>query len=153
MFTSSLEAQNAPQALISSLQEHVRKDNFGRSFPKFGYVLTDLNGDGKPDAIVILRSQSWCGMAGCPLLIFKGEEDGFTFISESGITFAPIRISPEKVRGWKTLIVRVKHKGNVLLQFNGNGYPSNSYNGIKATQSQINNSEIVINSSQIILDR
>ena len=40
LFTSSLEAQNAPQALISSLQEHVRKDNFGRSFPKFGYVLT-----------------------------------------------------------------------------------------------------------------
>ncbi|MBD2317075.1 hypothetical protein [Phormidium tenue] len=154
LFTSSLEAQNIPKPLLNALKEYVKEDVIrtgayggrGRNFPEFRYVLTDLNSDGNSDAIVLLRDKSWCGMAGCPMLIYKGENGGFTFISESGITRAPIRVLPEKNYGWKTLVVNVKQKGDVLLRFDGTEYPSDSYNGIKATQSQIN-------STQVLLDR
>ena len=158
LFTSSLEAQNIPQPLLNALKEYVKGDGIrtgayggrGRNFPEFRYVLTDLNSDGNSDAIVLLKGKSWCGMAGCPMLIFKGERNGFTFVSESGVTRTPIRVLSGKVYGWKTLMVNVKHKGDVLLRFDGTEYPSNSYNGIKATQSQINSAQVLLDQIKLI---
>ena len=52
--------------------------------------------------------------------------------------FPPIRVTSEKRYGWKTLIVFSAGIGNVLLRFNGSGYPLNPSTQPLATESQIN---------------
>jgi len=78
------------------------------------------------------------------MLVFRGANDGFTFVSASTITNEPIRVSPENVHGWKTLIVYSKGKGDVLMQFNGTHYPLNPSLQSKATTGQVEASELLL---------
>jgi uncharacterized protein YecT (DUF1311 family) len=130
---------NTPSSLIAAIQAYVKEP--GR--PEFDYALTDLNGDGKADAIVLLRGSQWCGTGGCTLLIFKGKQEGFEFISNSTIS-SHIRVSPEKRNGWKTLVVYTKGIGDVVMPFNGAKYPSNPSMQPKATKAQVSAAEVVL---------
>ena len=102
-FIPSLQAQNAAKPLLNAIQDYVAKENRayggrGRNFPKFRHVLTDLNKDGNNDAIVLLQDGSWCGTGGCPMLIYKGNKGGFTFISETGLTKTPVRVANSNLK-------------------------------------------------------
>jgi hypothetical protein len=113
--------------------------------PPFRHALTDLDGDGRADAIVLLLGSNWCGSGGCNMLVYRGAQDGFTFVSASTITSAPIRVSPERSHGWRTLIVVSKGKGDVLLRFNGTRHPSNPSMQPKALPAQAGAASVVIN--------
>jgi hypothetical protein len=139
----SLGAQKAPTALLAAVQEYVEKKG-EHERPQFRHALTDLNGDGSDDAIVLLLGPSWCGSGGCTMVVFRGAKDKFTFVSGSTITYEPIRVSPEKVHGWKTLIVYSKGKGDVLMRFNGARYPLNPSLQPKATSAQVGAAQVVI---------
>jgi putative lipoprotein len=78
------------------------------------------------------------------MLVFRGTNDGFTFVSASTITNEPIRVSPENTQGWKTLIVHSKGKGDVLMQFNGTHYPLNPSLQSKATAGQVEAAELLL---------
>ena len=110
----------------------------------FRHALTDLNGDGRDDAIVLLLGGSWCGSGGCNMIVLRGTKEGFTVVSGSTITNEPIRVSPEKVQGWRTLIVFSKGKGDVLMRFNGTRYPLNPSTQPKATPAQVNAAQVVM---------
>jgi len=143
LLTPSLRAQEAPTTLLTAVQEYVEKKG-ERERPQFRYALIDLDGDGSDDAIVLLLGSSWCGSGGCTMLVFRGTKDKFTVVSGSTITYEPIRVSPEKAHGWKTLIVYSKGKGDVLMRFNGERYPLNSSMQPKATPAQVEAAQIVI---------
>jgi hypothetical protein len=105
---------------------------------------TDLDGDGRLDAVVLLSSSDWCGSGGCSMLVFRGMEDGFTFVSSSTVTSEPIRVSTERTFGWKTLIVYSKGKGDVVMRFDGTRYPLNPSTQQKASAAQVSTAETVM---------
>jgi uncharacterized protein YecT (DUF1311 family) len=70
------------------------------------------------------------------MLILRGTDSGFVFVSSSTITNEPIRVSPERTSGWKNLIVNAKTVGDVVMRFDGKRYPLNPSVQPKATPVQ-----------------
>jgi hypothetical protein len=136
-------AQDEPPSLSAAVQAFAEKRG-DPVLPPFRHALTDLNGDGRADAVVLLQGRNWCGSGGCTMLIFRGTNGGFAFVSGSTITREPIRISTDKRKGWKTLIVYSKSKGDVLMRFNGKRYPLNPSSQPKATPEQVHAAHIVM---------
>jgi hypothetical protein len=97
----------------------------GAANVSFDHAASDLNNDSRPDAVVLVRGSRWCGSGGCILLIFQGTPTGYSFVSRSTVTSAPIRLLHSSHLGWKDLIVHSNGTGDVLLTFDGTGYPSN----------------------------
>ena len=143
VLTATVYAQHAPSGLMTAIQGYVGKKGH-QERPPFRHALTDLNADGQVDAIVLLLGSNWCGSGGCNMLVLRGTNDGFTFVSASTITNEPIRVSPENTQGWKTLIVHSKGKGDVLMQFNGTHYPLNPSLQSKATTGQVEAAELLL---------
>src|SRR5580700_3406151 len=134
--TTGLRAQQPP-GLRAAVHDYAVREG-DHEIPTFQYALTDLDGDGRIDAVVLLTGSSWCGSGGCTMIIFRGRTDGFRFVSRSTISNAPIRrISPEKAHGWRTLVVYSKGKGDVLMRFDGARYPLNPSLQPKATPIQV----------------
>src|SRR6266849_6556181 len=143
LITSTLRGQDAPPGLLAAIQGYVEKKG-QQERPLFRYALTDLDGDGRADAIVLLLGGYWCGSGGCDMLVFRATKDGFTLVSGSTITNEPIRVSPEKSHGWRTLIVFAQGKGDVLMRFDGTRYPLNPSTQAKATPAQVNAAQVVM---------
>jgi hypothetical protein len=90
----------------------------------------DLNGDGHQDALVLLQNPIlFCGTGGCTMLVFKGTQSGFEFVSRSSLIRGPVLISDTKTHGWRDLIVEVSGGGiapkHVALKYTGRKYPLN----------------------------
>jgi hypothetical protein len=136
LLAPSLRAQDVPPGLTAAVQAYKEKSGDHEHLP-FRYALTDLNGDGRADAIVLLLGGSWCGSGGCNMLVFRADTDAFTLVSGSTIVAEPIRVSPAMSHGWNTLIVFSKGKGNVLMRFGGTRYPGNPSLQPRATPAQV----------------
>jgi len=99
----------------------------------FRFALVDLNGDGRDDAIVLMSDSGWCGSGGCTMLIFQGVDGGFEYVCSSTVTSAPIRVSKKIVRGWRSLIVFSKGKGDVAMRFTETArYPGQAIHATKS---------------------
>ena len=143
LLAPTVEAQATPPGLGAAVQSYVEKKG-DHELPPFRYALTDLDGDGRADAIVLLLGGNWCGSGGCNMLVFRPEKDRFTLVSASTITNEPIRVSPERAHGWRTLIVFSNGTGDVLMRFNGTRYPLNPSIQPKATPTQVNAAQVVM---------
>ncbi len=119
---SAAWAQDTAVATAAYSYLESRGDN---SHPDLRVFSSDLNDDGRSDAIVLLTGNEWCGSGGCNMLIFKGTDKGFVFVSSSTITQEPLSLLSEKQHGWHTLVVTSGGTGRVLMRFNGHQYPSN----------------------------
>jgi hypothetical protein len=79
------------------------------------------------------------------MLVFMGVENGFSFLSKITVTSPPIRVSKDAVRGWRTLIVFSKGKGNVALRLNKLfQYPTNPSIQPKASRAEVDAADIAI---------
>ncbi len=102
-----------------------------RASLRFLTATVDLNGDGKPETIVYLLGQEFCGSGGCSMLVLRQDQNGnYMLVTESTITRLPIRILTTSTNGWKDLGVTVARGGirtpyEARLPFNGKKYPSN----------------------------
>jgi hypothetical protein len=134
-FLISTLAQNPPPALSAAVHAYTQSKG-DQQPPVFKYALTDLNGDGQPDAVVLLLG-SYCGSGGCNMLVLRRTKDAFALVSASTVTSEPIRVLPEKSNGWNTLLVFSKGKGDVLMPFSGKRYPSNPSLQPKATAAYV----------------
>lgn len=132
----------APATLQSAVAAMTSKD--GDIAPQFKHALSDLDGDGIDDAIVLLTGPTWCGSGGCTLAVFRGTKDGFAFVSRSTVTREPVRVSPLVSHGWKVLVVNTKGKGDVLLRFDGKRYPGSPSAQGKASAAQAKAARTVI---------
>jgi uncharacterized protein YecT (DUF1311 family) len=89
----------------------------------------DLNGDGRPEAIVYLEGGAWCGSGGCTLLVLERSGGGFTVRGRTTITRTPIGILPSTTHGWNDLVVGIGgggvQPGQIVLPFRGDRYAGN----------------------------
>jgi hypothetical protein len=90
----------------------------------------DLDGDGKPEAIVYLINSRWCGSGGCSLLILKQDRSSWRIVTNITITRPPIRVLTNISKGWHNIGVWVQGGGiqpgyEAELRFNGKSYPRN----------------------------
>jgi hypothetical protein len=101
-----------------------------RSASHYDHVGADLNGDGRPEAIVLFSGQDWCVKTGCSLVIFQEGRTGYQQVSHITRVRPPILVGPDSNFGWRDLIVNTGGGAaplrNVRLAFSGKGYPINA---------------------------
>lgn len=90
----------------------------------------DLNGDGKPEALVLFAGKDWCLQTGCSLVVFQLEANGYRPVSHVTRVRPPIMVGPDSNFGWSDLLVQTgggpAPVRTVRLGFTGNGYPGNA---------------------------
>jgi hypothetical protein len=101
-----------------------------RAASPYEFAGVDLNGDGKPEAIVIFSGPDWCQKTGCSLVVFQEEEVGYRPVSHITSARPPVLIGPEASFGWRDMMANTGG-GNapvrtVRLGFTGKGYPANA---------------------------
>jgi hypothetical protein len=91
---------------------------------------TDLNNDGRKDALIHVESPDTCGTAGCDLLIASSDDTGtWTIVSMVSGTWLPVGVMPETSNGWRDIRVsvgpdavhshrRLRFDGRYLPEFN-----------------------------------
>jgi hypothetical protein len=111
----------------------------------FRFALVDLDGDGREDAIVLMSGSGWCGSGGCTMIVFRGVDSGFEYVCSSTVTSAPIRVSSKTARGWRSLIVFSKGKGDVVMRFTEAArYPGNPSVQPKASRQEVDAASVAI---------
>lgn len=90
----------------------------------------DLNGDGKPEALVLFAGEDWCLQTGCSLVVFQLEATGYRPVSHITRVRPPILVGPDNHFGWSDLLVNTgggpSPVRTVRLGFTGQGYPVNA---------------------------
>lgn len=103
---------------------------------RYKVALTDLNGDGRPEALVYAMATAGagdadlCGSGGCLLYVLSLTAKGYRQVTAVSISRPPIRVLPTRSHGWHDLAVFVAGGGilpgyEARLRFDGRGYPSN----------------------------
>lgn len=139
-----LAVAQAPSPLVNAVRDYAARVGADTRTQEFRHALTDLDHDGVDDALVLLLGADWCGTGGCTLLVLQGGQNGFRLVSASSVTEEPVRVSTrERRHGWSSLIVNSR-KGEVLMRFDGQRYPSNASVLARASKSQIRNSLTLI---------
>lgn len=89
-------------------------------------VLSDLNGDGRPEALAYLIGNDWCGSGGCNLFVLQKHGNSWAIVSSVTITYPPVQLLSSVSNGWRDLKVDVggggARPGVVMLRFNGKTY-------------------------------
>ncbi|MEH2195452.1 MAG: hypothetical protein V7K98_22810 [Nostoc sp.] len=131
------------------LEKAIFRDNSGYTevYPQlsspasYSYNRINLDGDKKPELIVHLVGQFFCGSGGCTTLIYKQSGKNYKLITTIGLNHPPIIISNYKTKGWSDLIIpqfanslSVNNHGYYVLKFNGKSYPENPEDGVKMTK-------------------
>lgn len=89
----------------------------------------DLDGDGRPEAIVYLEGDDWCVTTGCTLVIMRDGTTGLKAVSVTKRARLPVAIAGDATVGWRDLLVRTGIAGTtrlVTLKFNGSAYSANA---------------------------
>jgi hypothetical protein len=117
------------QSLRAFLQARFQQDR--ENYPDTRYVSAwaDLNGDGRPEALVYLLSGAYCGSGGCNFMIFTPQGRSWRQVADMSVTNPPIRLPGTASHGWRDIAVTVAGGGSrrheALLAFNGRTYPDN----------------------------
>ncbi|MET4897323.1 hypothetical protein RN629_09160 [Sphingomonadaceae bacterium jetA1] len=108
-----------------------------KALSRYDYALTDLNGDGRAEALVYAIASTegggaanYCGSGGCELYVLSLRPRNYTVISAISITQLPVRVLPTITHGWHDLSVGVAGGGiargyDARLRFDGRRYPTN----------------------------
>ena len=120
------ELERAIRHALSRSEDAPDTDSAGR----YLYNRVDLNGDGRPEALVYLMGREFCGTGGCNLLVFQSGDNGYRLLAEISLVNNPVIVSRQRTRGWNDLILYVSGGGitrgyYVALRFDGRGYPDN----------------------------
>src|SRR5436305_769943 len=127
------KAEISPQASDKELIEVIR-DLEPEAGDRYFSAYTDLNGDGRKEAVVYLIGPHTCGSGGCHTVIFSPQEKGkgYRLVTVIELTRPPIVAAKSKTKGWRDLIVFVQGGGilegyNMLLPFDGASYPESPF--------------------------
>lgn len=131
MFAQPTDPSDA--RLQASIQKYLTENN-GPKNSQYAYTRMDLNGDGLREALVLfnLPHSYWCGWSGCTLAVFEAGDDNFKLVSETSRIRGPLVVGSTKTNGWEDIGVRLSGTDiadrNVLLKYDGAGYPGNPMN-------------------------
>lgn len=121
----------APQerSLRAWLQQHFAGERETAADARYVAAWGDLDGDGRPEAIVYLLSSYFCGTGGCNLLVLTQAGRGWRQVADMTIVNAPVRMLETRSHGWRDLAVLVAGGGSraheARLRFDGRRYPGN----------------------------
>ena len=93
----------------------------------------DLNGDGRKESFVLLTGPSYCGSAGCLLLVLSPRGSSYRLVMRATVINTPITVLRGAAHGWRDVGVTVRGGGIVhpymaLLRYDGRRYVSNPTN-------------------------
>ena len=104
----------------------------------FIYSAVDLNDDGKNEYLVGLTGSTFCGNAGCVMLVLNNK---FAINTRMSIVRFPVYVGPpaskEVTKGYSNIYVNTKGVGNVKMAWNGTKYPTNPSLAPKISESII----------------
>ena len=92
-----------------------------RTSTRYLSATADLNGDGKPETIVYILGNTWCGSGGCTMLILTMQNAHYKVITRTTVTQLPIRLLPTRTNGWQDLAVLVAG-GGIRPGYEGNSF-------------------------------
>lgn len=112
------------------LQSYVSRHGGSHASIRYAVSFADLNGDGRPEAIVYLTGPDWCGSGGCKAMVLTpAGRDGYRPVMSTTVTRTPIKLLSSAHKGWRDIGVGVAGGGvapaEVALAFDGRRYPSN----------------------------
>jgi len=89
--------------------------------------LVDLNGDGRPEALIYVTGPDWCGTGGCVLLVLKRDGASWQVVNWTPAVRPPIRVLDSKTHGWRDLGIQragggIKAAYEEVRGFNGIKY-------------------------------
>lgn len=131
LLASTTAAAPAEPELTSFLRSYTTKHMGGAgTLPVYTIARTDLDGDGKREAIVYVSGPDWCGSGGCNLWILTPHAGAWQMVTSTTITRPPIRILETRSHGWRDISVFVAGGGilpghEAVLRFDGSSYPAN----------------------------
>lgn len=102
------ERNNAIKAVLDKL------DDAGDARYDIGWF--DLDGDGRQEAIVVMKGSSWCGSGGCTLAVLKEDTGSWKVVSEIPTCRSPVIVLDEKTNGWRDLAVVTYGGGDLNLK-------------------------------------
>ena len=96
---------------------------------QYALAWSDLNGDGKDEAIVPVISSYFCGTGGCNTLILTPAGPMWDKVAEISVSRTPITVLDTSTKGWKDITVAIGGGGGgpgiAKLSFDGEKYPDN----------------------------
>lgn len=101
---------------------------FGDADARYAVAYTDLNGDGRDEAIVYFQSRGSCGSGGCRLYVLSSRRGFWRRVSGHTLVRAPIQVLRTRHRGWRDLTVWTRgglQGYHAVLPFDGHTYPLN----------------------------
>jgi hypothetical protein len=118
------------QSIRNFLQEQFRADRADYPETRYASAWADLNGDGRPEALVYVMSAGYCGTGGCSLYVYTNAGRSWRRVARMTVSNPPIRLLSTRSRGWRDLGIRVQGGGigpayEARLSFNGRTYPLN----------------------------
>lgn len=126
----------------AKLERIIEKTFFPEGVPRenpparYVYNVVDLNGDRKPELLVLLRAKEWCGTGGCTGLIVQPSQ-GYRTIGRFNLAHELPVVSNTRTSGWNDLIMSVYGGGEkfhyTMCKWNGKSYPR-KYTDMKAGQ-------------------
>lgn len=142
-----IEREAALAALLRDYSTDQMAGNVPASYSETTYfsAWSDLDGDGFPDAVVLLEGPSWCGTGGCRLLVIRGGEASLEVISGTPAVWAPVQALNERRNGWRNLSITTYVGGSPSdreLTFDGTTYQGAS--AIEDQQLPHDSSELLI---------
>ena len=91
---------------------------------------TDLNGDGKLEAVALVLGREACGSGGCTAFVLTDTGSKYRLMARITTVSAPIGVSIRRSTGWRDLIVKVAgggaEAGSRVLRYDGKNYPDNA---------------------------
>jgi heat shock protein HslJ len=102
-----LPSETEPDADLEAAIRDVYRDyrNQNSANPaRYHYNRVDLNGDRRPDVLVYLTGQYFCGSGGCTILVFQSTGRGYRAVGTIPTSRSPIIITDNQTNSWKDLI-------------------------------------------------
>lgn len=109
--------------LHQSLGEDLKAEN-----TKVYIGFSDLNGDGKDEAVAYVAGPYWCGSGGCNAHILTPDGDGWKEVGNTTVSSLPIGRLDSKTNGWNDLAITFSgggYAGIGQMKFKGDAYPRN----------------------------
>lgn len=110
--------------------------------PTYEIGWSDRDGDGTPEAIVLMKGAEWCGTGGCTLVVLKQDAASWKVLSRIPTSRSPVVLLDGKTNGWRDLAVGTQGGGDsgqkmTVLKFQKNRYVKHPETAIKGGRQTI----------------
>ncbi len=106
----------------------------GPAVSTYDVVLADLNGDNRPEGLIMMNTPfgTWCQLAGCSLFIFENHGNRISLNSRVEPVRGPLFLHKKPNSKWKTIVTRQdginREARYIELTNTGNGYQAFTLN-------------------------